>query len=339
MKKKYKYLRVSIVFFTFICLFLYFKLEKIRDLVNIIIISCVISYILKPVRNKLKEKLNINNKKATIIIFIFTLVFFLCILFIVIPIMYNEFDNVSIVFYKLASELNSLEKKAFFEKSSIIAHLYKKIKERLVYAIESLSINVFQNIIKFSSNFLSYTIVPVISYYILADSTNLSQKALMIVPRKNRILFKKILYDIDNILGKYILGQMTLSGIITILSLIGMAVLKIKFPVWLSIINGIFNIIPYFGPIFGAVPIIFVALIDSTTKGIYAFLLLFLIQQIEGDIICPKITGNCTDIHPILILISIIVGEKLGGLFWMVMAVPIVVIFKVFYDDINKYLF
>ncbi|NLK23896.1 MAG: AI-2E family transporter, partial [Clostridiales bacterium] len=91
MKKKYKYLRVSIVFFTFICLFLYFKLEKIRDLVNIIIISCVISYILKPVRNKLKEKLNINNKKATIIIFIFTLVFFLCILFIVIPIMYNEF--------------------------------------------------------------------------------------------------------------------------------------------------------------------------------------------------------------------------------------------------------
>lgn len=339
MKKKYKYLRVSIVFFTFICLFLYFKLEKIRDLVNIIIISCVISYILKPVRNKLKEKLNINNKKATIIIFIFTLVFFLCILFIVIPIMYNEFDNVSIVFNKLASELNSLEKKTFFEKSSIIAHLYKKIKERLIYAIESLSINVFQNIIKFSSNFLSYTIVPVISYYILADSTNLSQKALMIVPRKNRILFKKILYDIDNILGKYILGQMALSGIITILSLIGMVVLKIKFPVWLSIINGIFNIIPYFGPIFGAVPIIFVALIDSTTKGIYAFLLLFLIQQIEGDIICPKITGNCTDIHPILILISIIVGEKLGGLFWMVMAVPIVVIFKVFYDDINKYLF
>ena len=338
-KYKYIYLKIIVTFISLGCLFIYIREDIVRDIVNIFIVSCVISYILKPIRNKIKQKFNINNRKASMAILLLSVVIFLCIFYIIIPTMYKEFNNIRIVFDKLIKDINELKEKPFLKKSSVMTYLYQKMQEKGTNIIESSSMNIIGNIIKFSENFLSYAIVPVVSYYILADSTRLSQKLLMIIPRKNRILIKKIIYDIDGILGKYILGQILLSGIITILTLVGMVVLKIKFPIWLSIINGIFNIIPYFGPIFGAIPIIFMAFIDSNIKGLYAMIFVFVIQQIEGNILCPKITGDSTDIHPIVIVAALVTGEKLGGFFWMLLAVPIVVIIKVAYDDINKYLF
>ena len=99
------------------------------------------------------------------------------------------------------------------------------------------------------------------------------------------------------------------------------------------------NIIPYFGPIFGAVPIIIVAFLDSVNKGIWVSILLLLLQQIEGNILSPKITGESTDIHPLVVIIILLIGEKLGGFTGMILAVPIGVIIKVIYEDINYYLF
>ena len=66
---------------------------------------------------------------------------------------------------------------------------------------------------------------------------------------------------------------------------------------------------------------------------------MFLIQQIEGNILSPKITGDSTNMHPIIIIILLLIGEKLGGFVGMIIAVPIGVIIKVIYEDINDYLF
>ena len=115
--------------------------------------------------------------------------------------------------------------------------------------------------------------------------------------------------------------------------------LRVKFPFVLSIINAIANIIPYFGPIIGGVPIIFIALTGSVTIGILATIGVIVIQQVEGNFLAPKITGDSTNMHPIIIIILLILGEKLGGVIGMILIVPIAVIIKVIYDDINYYLF
>ena len=111
------------------------------------------------------------------------------------------------------------------------------------------------------------------------------------------------------------------------------------FPIWLSLFNGILNIIPYFGPLFGAIPAVFIALLQSTEKAVWTGALLFIIQQIEGDIVSPKIVGECIRIHPIMIIILLLIGQKLGGFIGMVLAVPIAVILKVIYEDINYHMF
>ena len=107
----------------------------------------------------------------------------------------------------------------------------------------------------------------------------------------------------------------------------------------MSILNGIFNIIPYFGPILGGIPVIFVALLDSTSKGIITTIVILIIQQIEGNLLSPKITGDSTNMHPLIIVILLLIGEKIGGVIGMIFIIPLAVIFKVMYEDINYYLF
>ena len=127
--------------------------------------------------------------------------------------------------------------------------------------------------------------------------------------------------------------------IIGVLSFILLLILRVKFPLVLSIINAVANIIPYFGPIIGGVPIIFIALTGSVTKGIIAAIGVILIQQVEGNFLAPKITGDSTNMHPIIIIILLVLGDKIGGVIGMVLIVPIAVIIKVIYDDIDYYLF
>jgi len=115
--------------------------------------------------------------------------------------------------------------------------------------------------------------------------------------------------------------------------------MKIDFPLILSLINGIFNIIPYFGPIFGIVPIILIGLLASPKIALYTALWLFALQQIEGSILSPKIIGESISMHPLTVILLLTIGGKVGGILGMILAVPLGVVFKVIYEDINYYLF
>ena len=140
-------------------------------------------------------------------------------------------------------------------------------------------------------------------------------------------------------MSRYIISQLLLSVIIGALSTVALIILNVRFGIILGIFNGIFNIVPYFGPIIGGIPSVFVALIESPNKALWTAIAVFIIQQIEGNILSPKITGDSTNMHPIIIIILLLIGEKLGGFIGMIIIVPIAVIIKVIYEDINDYLF
>ena len=123
-----------------------------------------------------------------------------------------------------------------------------------------------EHIIAFSEDIIEAAVVPVITYYFLADDEFIWNKCSLLIPIKKRELVKKIIKDINKLLESYIVGQLLLSLIVGIITFIALILVRVKFPLWLSILNGIFNIIPYFGPIFGAVPVVFIALLNLQPK-------------------------------------------------------------------------
>ena len=334
MFKKYKGLIVKLIISIIIAIsivMIYAFVEPIRAVTNLLIISIVIAYTLKPLRNYFCEKLHISYKKSSLLIILLLLLSFVGLIYCIVPTMLNESGNFGVMLDSIEEYILSLAARFKLDRLPIFETIYIQIGEKINMILSNTSTHLVDNLIDMGENLVTLAIVPITTYYFLADSKLIYNKLLLVLPTDKRVIVKNI--------NKNILSQLLLCLIIGVLSFILLLILRVKFPLVLSIINAVANIIPYFGPIIGGVPIIFIALTGSVTKGIIAAIGVILIQQVEGNFLAPKITGDSTNMHPIIIIILLVLGDKIGGVIGMVLIVPIAVIIKVIYDDIDYYLF
>ena len=342
MFKKYKGLIVKLIISIIIAIsivMIYAFVEPIRAVTNLLIISIVIAYTLKPLRNYFCEKLHISYKKSSLLIILLLLLSFVGLIYCIVPTILNESGNFGVMLDSIEEYILSLAARFKLDRLPIFETIYIQIGEKINMILSNTSTHLVDNLIDMGENLVTLAIVPITTYYFLADSKLIYNKLLLVLPTDKRVIVKNINKNIDKILSRYILSQLLLCLIIGVLSFILLLILRVKFPLVLSIINAVANIIPYFGPIIGGVPIIFIALTGSVTKGIIAAIGVILIQQVEGNFLAPKITGDSTNMHPIIIIILLVLGDKIGGVIGMVLIVPIAVIIKVIYDDIDYYLF
>ena len=132
----------------------------------------------------------------------------------------------------------------------------------------------------------------------------------------------RTLKDCHNIFSGFIIGKSIDSLIIGLLAFVAMTILKLPYTVLISVIIGVTNMIPYFGPIIGAVPGAFILFIVSPTKCLIFIIMVFVLQQFDGLILGPKILGESTGVRPLLILFSITVGGAYFGPLGMFLGVP-----------------
>ena len=137
----------------------------------------------------------------------------------------------------------------------------------------------------------------------------------------------------NNTFGRFISGKIIDSAIIGVISFILFAIAKMPYVVLISVIIGVTNVIPFFGPFIGAVPCFILILFESPTKALIFLILIFLIQQLDGNVIGPKILGNSIGISAFWILFAILVAGEIFGLVGMVIGVPL---FAVIYSIIKE---
>lgn len=339
-EKRKKIIKNIVIIVILLILFLsYLYVEGIRDVVNLVVISFIVSYTLKPIRDYIVEKYRLSITKAAMIIVLFCIASFIGIMYFMVPSLLSESRNIGGMLDNLEAYAILAAEKFDLDQIPLFETVYIQIGDKINTILSKEATSLFDNIIAILENLIGLAIVPVAAYYFLADGNVLYNKVLLIFSTEKRIIVRKINSHIDRVLSRYIISQIILSLIIGVLTFILMISLRLKMPLVLSVVNGLVNIIPYFGPIIGGVPIVFIAMTSSVTKGIIALVGVFIIQQVEGDVLAPKITGDCISMHPVTIILLLILGEKLAGVAGMVLCVPIAVIIKVIYDDINYYLF
>ena len=337
MKKRIYYSLLIILLI--IIIILYLKLKTLNSIVNIIFISFILAYTLKPLRNILCDKIKIKKRTSSIII-ILSIIFSISIfVYILIPSIIRESYNFGNILDNIDIYVEDLAKKLNINNISFFDVVYGRISDETNIFFRNFSNSLVDNLISSLESIISLAIVPIVTYYFLVDGELIFNKLLLILPTEKRVLAKKVITHIDKVLSRYIICQLLLSLIIGILTTIALFFLKVKFSILLGVFNGVLNIIPYFGPIIGGIPAVFIALMESPSKALWTLVIVFIIQQIEGNILSPKITGDSTDMHPIIIIILLLIGDKLGGFIGMIIIVPIGVIIKIIYEDINDYLF
>jgi predicted PurR-regulated permease PerM len=158
------------------------------------------------------------------------------------------------------------------------------------------------------------------------------------IPKGIRDQVINISRDIDNLLSRFIRGQLIIAMIVGVLSIIALVVLKVQFAFLIGTIAGVTNIIPYFGPIIGAIPAIIVALLDEPMKAIWVIIAFFIIQQTESAILSPKIVGESVGLHPVFVILVLLIGGELFGVIGLIFAIPIAASIKIILNHLVKIL-
>lgn len=167
----------------------------------------------------------------------------------------------------------------------------------------------------------------VISIYLLYGKENF-------VARGKQFMYSRIkietannairdLQFVNKIFGNYIVGAVIDSTIIGALCYIGMAIIGLPYAILISVIVGVTNVIPFFGPYLGAVPSAFLILIINPWQCLYFLIFILVLQQFDGNVLKPKILGDTTGLSSFLVVASIIIGGGLLGIFGMFVAVPV----------------
>lgn len=179
---------------------------------------------------------------------------------------------------------------------------------------------------------MSYNVLMglVISIYIILDMKKLKRSARKVVyalsPKKKEQEVWETMKQCSHIFNGFLIGKMIDSLIIGILCLIAMSILKLPYALLLSLIVCITNMIPYFGPIIGAIPGVMIYLfIDIRYAFIFALMILIL-QQFDGLYLGPKILGDQTGIKPLWVIFGITVGGAYFGVMGMFLGVPVVAV-------------
>ena len=177
----------------------------------------------------------------------------------------------------------------------------------------------------------------IISIYILIDKEKfcaLAKKiSYAILPQRAADKTIEITHRSSDTFGKFLSGKILDSLIIGILTFVVLTIFKMPYTLLVSVIVGITNIIPFFGPFIGAIPSVIIILFVSPVKALWFLLIILVIQQIDGNIIGPKILGDSIGISAFWILFSILVAGKFLGLVGMVIGVPL---FAVIYSIIKE---
>ena len=170
---------------------------------------------------------------------------------------------------------------------------------------------------------LDAVLVLVISVYLVADGTRLRERSLAIVPAvyRDRTLFFQA--NVARVLGGYLRGQLTLAAIVGLATGVGMSLLGLPYAIVLGVLAGLFELVPMFGPILSAVPAIIVALFLPFPTVIWVIIFFLVVQQIENNLLAPRISGHAVGLHPLGAMFALLAGFQLGGILGGLFAVPI----------------
>ena len=352
---------LSIVFFFFIYRFKGFG-DAVATLTNILmpfIYGGVIAYLLKPVCNTAEnflrrlfpEKMHgFANGLAVAVTILFGLLLVYALLMMIIP---QLITSVTTLYYtgranmgKFVTWLNHLQFVADNETlmeyvnkayAAISVDLDSWIKNTLMPSMQNIISGVGIGVLNVVTVFKNLIIGIIVAVYLLAARRKFVRQARLILysiakPRWADAIVTEVQYA-DKMFGGFINGKILDSAIIGLLCYLVCVIVKFPSALLVSVIIGVTNVIPFFGPFIGAVPATLLILIQNPIKALWFVLFILILQQLDGNIIGPKILGNTTGLSSFWVLFAILLFGGLWGFVGMIIGVPL---FAVIYDVIKK---
>jgi predicted PurR-regulated permease PerM len=217
---------------------------------------------------------------------------------------------------------------SFVQNSEVSKYINEDAVKQLVSQLGSLPGQIIKTGISFFGNILSVLTVLMFAFYILLIRDKFDSGAENLVGAEKAKTIVNLVNNLEIKLGGWARGQFLLMFAVGLVSYIGFIILGIPYALPLALLAGIFEIVPYIGPIIAAVPAVIIGFSISPFLGLATIGLTILIQQLENYVFVPKIMEKSTGVSPIVVLISLAVGYRLAGIVGIVISVPAIIIIQ-----------
>lgn len=308
-------------------------LYTVRIVLPLFILAFVLAYLLNPLVTNLERK-GFARSSAILIVYASVLGGIILAAIYAFPVIAKEIDKFSQMLPALIMQVQeSLSN--FYENyqrvqipeslRQVIDDAINNIEQFLIASLDVLA----EKVLGILSGLVIILISPILAFYILKDRNILGEKVMGLFPIKIRRELSYLWKEIDRVLTKFIRGHLLIAFLVGLMMAVGLTIIGVPFAILLGITIGIFDLIPYFGPILGVLPAVIIALLESPIKALYVLILMVVVQQIESNILTPKILGESVGLHPLTVIFVVLAGGHLFGLLGLLLAVPVTAVARI----------
>jgi predicted PurR-regulated permease PerM len=314
------------IVFTVIFLLVLWLLYFLRGVLVLLFLALILMAALNPLVDRLERW---RLPRALAIALIYLLIFTVIGLAIwgVIPSLVNQTQNLASRFPSYLESLRWLG-----VDKQVVYNQLNQLTEKLGV----ISGGIIRTFVSFFQNLINIVVLLVISFYLLLERKNLGRYLLRFFGDNAEKTGTRVMDQIEKRLGGWIRAEILLMIIIGLLTFIGLTLLGIDYALPLAILAGFLEIIPNIGPFISAIPAVLVGLIISPLMALAVAALYFLVQQIENNFIVPQLMAKECGINPLITIIALIAGFKLGGMIGAILAVPVILLIEIILAEVSS---
>lgn len=314
----------------------FIALYVIRDVVLILLLSIVIASAIDPGVRKLQQ-VRFPRPLAVLSIYIAAIAVFAFVFYLLVPPLIGELRNFATTFpaslERIFSELQLRLNGSFFVSADTLTERLNMFINGTIAAFFSAGSSVGSSLF---GGVLSFVFVVVLSFYFAVQEHGIANFLKIVTPLKHEAYVINLWARSQGKIGKWLQGQLLLGVLVGILVYLGLLLLGVKYALILALFAAIFEIIPIFGPILAAIPSVILAFIQAPVLGVWVVVLYVFVQQMENHLIYPLVVRKAVGVPPLLVIIALLVGGKLGGFIGFVLAVPIASVLLEYINDVVK---
>ncbi|MBU0706818.1 AI-2E family transporter [Patescibacteria group bacterium] len=305
----------------------------IRNVIGILFVSLIFMAGISPWVDWLQDK-KIPRVLGATILYVMLLSIFSLVIVLIIPPLTDQIGQLISVFPeyydKIVTGFEQLRDST--GESAIVTSVLESLKT-VNESLGRAASGIFSSLVSIFGGLASFISIMVITFYLTLERNGWKKVIHSIAPAQYQPYFTHLGNRITSKIGAWLRGQLLLCFIIFLMSYVGLLILNVKYALVLALIAGLFEFIPFIGPIIGAIPALFLSFAESPVKALLVLILYVVIQQLENQIIVPKVMQRSVGLNPVVVIIAMLVGARLGGIMGIILAIPVAAIIQVFSSD------
>lgn len=317
------------VLFILVVLATIYFLFLVREVLLTFFLGALLAYLLfRPVI--FIEGKGLSRIWAILVLYLLVITILALVISVAIPGIIEELRQLAEFFPRYAEQAQDVAKKVDEismpgKMSEIVDQNVNRVRDYIYNGLNSF----LSGLYNFLGKILALIFSPILAFYIIKDWEKIRDNFLSLLYPGTRREIKVLCEQIDNVLIEFLKGHLMVASIVGTLTGVSAAILGVKLPILIGILSGVTNLIPFFGPFLGGIPAVIIAASESIRLAIYMTIAILVVQQLEGNIITPKIIGDKLGMHPLVIVFALLAGGKLLGIWGMLFAVPTAAVLKV----------